>query len=97
MWQPQHPEYPAAHSCGAGAVAQTLRNYFRTNQVSVSYASGVANTVVHRYATTEDMLADVAGGRIYGGMHFRTSTVVGEKLGTTVANHVAKNFFKPAN
>ncbi len=63
----------------------------------MSYASGVANTVVHRYATTEDMLGDVAGARIYGGMHFRTSTVDGEKLGSKVANQVAENFFKPAN
>ena len=97
MPTPPHPEYPAAHSCVTGAVAQTLRNYFRTNQVSVTYTSGVANTVAHNYATTEDMLADVAGARIYGGMHFRTSTVDGEKLGSKVANQVAENFFKPAN
>ena len=94
---PSHPEYPAAHSCVTGAIAQTLRNYFRTNQVSVSYTSGVANTVAHSYATTEDMLADVAGARIYGGMHFRFSAVDGEKIGSKVANQVAENFFKPAN
>ena len=77
--------------------SKTLRNYFRTKQVSVSYTSGVANTVVRRYATTEGMLGDVAGSRIYGGMHFRTSTVDGEKLGSKVANQVAENFFKLAN
>ena len=97
MPTPPHPEYPAAHSCVTGAIAQTLRNYFRTNQVSVTYTSGVANSVAHSYATTEDMLADVAGARIYGGMHFRFSTVDGEKIGSKVANQVAENFFKPAN
>ena len=40
---------------------------------------------------------DVAGARIYGGMHFSTSTVDGEKIGSTVAKHGAKNFFKPAH
>ena len=92
---PPHPEYPAAHSCVTAGVSETLRNYFRTNQVSVSFSSGVPNTVVHRFSTTDEMSNDSGVARIYGGMHFRFSIVDGALIGKKVANWIAENHFGP--
>ena len=37
---PNHPEYPAAHACGAGAVAEVLRAYYGTPNISFDLTSG---------------------------------------------------------
>ena len=92
---PPHPEYPAAHSCVTAGVSETLRNYFRTNQVSASFSSGVPNTVVHQFSTTDQMSNDVGVARIYGGMHFRFSIVDGDLIGKKVANWIADKHFGP--
>lgn len=92
---PPHPEYPAAHSCVTTGVSETLRNYFRTNQVSASFSSGVPNTVVHRFSTTDEMSNDSGVARIYGGMHFRFSIVDGALIGKKVANWIADKHFGP--
>ena len=94
---PPHPEYPAAHSCVTTGVSETLRHYFRTNQVAASFSSGVPNTVVHRFSTTDEMSNDSGVARIYGGMHFRSSLVDGALLGKQVANWIAEKHFGPRN
>ena len=94
---PNHPEYPAAHSCGTAAAAEILKSYFGTEKVSFSFDSAVADTVVHSYKSTDDAVADVQAARIHGGMHFRTSTVHGAALGAAVAKWVAEHHFRPRN
>ena len=76
-------------------VSETLRNYFPTNQVSVSFSSGVPNTVMHRFSTTDEMSHDSGFARIYGGMHFRFSIVDGALIGKKVANWIADKHFGP--
>ena len=94
---PPHPEYPAAHSCVTTGISETLRKYFQTNQVSASFTSGVPNTLVHRFSTTDEMSNDSGVARIYGGMHFRSSIVDGALLGQKVANWIAEKHFGPRN
>lgn len=94
---PNHPEYPAAHACTAGAVAEVLRTYFRTSQVSFKLDSSVADTVVHSFASTDEFADELQVARIYGGMHFRTSTVDGRTLGVNVGKWVAAGYFLPRN
>lgn len=92
---PNHPEYPAAHSCGSAAPIEAIRQFFRTSQVSFKFDSAVADTVVHSYATTDELVAEMQAARIHGGMHFRTSTVHGAELGTNVAKQVLTKHFLP--
>ena len=92
---PNHPEYPAAHSCGTASVAETLKAYFGTDQVSFNFDSGVAGTVVHSYQTTDAAVNDVQLARIHGGMHFRTATVHGAALGVSTARWVVDHHFRP--
>ena len=91
---PNHPEYPAAHTCSNGAALAALKAHFGTSRVSFSFGSTVTGTV-RQYSTLDDMLNEIAIARIHGGMHFRNSTVQGGTLGRNVAEYVAKNFFQP--
>lgn len=90
---PPHPEYPAAHGCVSGAMAETVRRFFGTKQVSFDFTSPVTGTTRH-YATTDELLDEVTTARIAGGMHFRSSQLDGEALGTSVAGYVADSRFQ---
>jgi hypothetical protein len=94
---PNHPEYPAAHGCGTGALMETVRTFYGTKKVSFTFTSTVPGTVPHAYATTDDKIKEVLDARVWGGMHFRTSGDHGAELGKHVAKWVAKNHFQPAN
>jgi hypothetical protein len=91
---PNHPEYPAAHGCDDGATAEVIRNFYGTKKVRFAFDSTVTGTT-HHYESTDDLVHDVRNGRVWGGMHFRNSTVVGSELGKDVAKWVTKNYFRP--
>lgn len=81
---PNHPEYPAAHGCTTGAMAETLAQFFGTRRITFAFDSSVTNTT-HEWATVDAAVKEVLEARIVGGMHFRTSNLAGEKLGAEVA------------
>ncbi len=91
---PPHPEYPAAHGCFSGAVAEVLNSVFGKN-VTMTFTSTVPNTVPHVYYGTDDLIEEIGVARVYGGMHFPTSTRHGTKLGKEVGKWVVKNYFRP--
>lgn len=93
---PNHPEYPAAHSCTAGALGELLRQYYGTEQVSYSFDSTVTGTT-RTYATTSALAEESKLARIYGGMHFRYSTFAGAELGKQVANWTLQQQFGKRN
>ena len=93
---PNHPEYPAAHSCTTASIATVLERYFGTNLIDFSIDSTVAGLTqpVRSYHNTDDMVRDLSLARIYGGMHYRTSTRDGIQLGVRVAKWVTTNYFR---
>ena len=93
---PNHPEYPAAHSCVAGAISETLARHFGTRRVAFSFNSNVTGTT-HTYESVDAFVSESSVARIWGGMHFRTSAEHGAALGRNVANKVADLKFRPAN
>lgn len=92
---PNHPEYPAGHSCASASVVTVLNHVLGAGRVSFKFDSAVPGTLVHTYATADALLAEIADARVYGGMHLRSATVDGAKLGTSVGNWVTENRFKP--
>jgi hypothetical protein len=86
---PNHPEYPAAHGCTTGALAENLAQFFGTRNVTFAFDSTVTNTT-HEWATVDAAVEEVREARIVGGMHFRASNLAGEKLGADVARIVAR-------
>lgn len=89
---PNHPEYPAAHSCATGAFAAVLRAFYGTNEVRFELDSKVTGTT-RRYARTDELVDEIALARIAGGMHFRYATVAGTRLGDQVGHWVATRAF----
>jgi hypothetical protein len=89
---PNHPEYPAAHSCTSGALGETLRQYYGTRQVSYTFDSAVTGTM-RTYATTDALDDESRIARVYGGMHFDFSTAAGAELGVRVAQWVGAHHF----
>jgi len=91
---PNHPEYPAAHTCADGAVAETLSSFYGTKKVHFAINSTVTGTT-HQFASTDDFVNEVGEARIFGGMHFRTSVVRGGVLGRKAAQWVNQHYFQP--
>lgn len=89
---PNHPEYPAAHSCTAGALGEVLRHYYGTDQVSYTFDSKVTGTT-RTYLTADALTDESKMARIYGGMHFRYSTMAGATLGQQAANWAMTHHF----
>ncbi|MDM0116677.1 vanadium-dependent haloperoxidase [Variovorax sp. J22R133] len=89
---PNHPEYPAAHACAAGALGEGLRQAFGTGKVQFSFKSTVTGST-HSFDSVDAMIENVQQARIHGGMHFRTATVDGRTLGERVTRQVAREHF----
>ena len=89
---PNHPEYPAAHSCTSGSVGEALRGFYGTPDVTFTWDSTVTKTT-RTYVGIDAFNAEASLARIHGGMHFRPATVAGEELGRRVAQWVAQRHF----
>jgi hypothetical protein len=104
---PNHQEYPSAHGCFTGAVINTVENFFGTKKITLHFtacsvpghpcsATGEGG-VTHTFQRTQDALQEIIDGRIFGGMHYRTSVVHGIVMSNKVAHWVAKHYFLPVN
>jgi hypothetical protein len=91
---PGHPEYPAAHGCLTGALADTLQAFFGTPNVRLTMDSAVTGTA-HHFRSVHDMEREVEWARIYAGFHYHHSLVQGFVLGHKVAHNLVNNYFQP--
>lgn len=94
---PPHPEYPAAHGVSTGAAAEILRTFFGTKKITIAFtpvAPGYTAGEIVNYST-DDMIRQVIDGRVYGGMHYRTSGRHGAIMGRKVAHWIATRYFQP--
>jgi PAP2 superfamily len=96
---PAHQEYPAAHGCVTAALAHSLEDFFKDQQLNVILTStsvpGMPLTA-RTFARPHDMISEVIDARVYSGFHYRTSGVHGAVIGKKVAHWVSKNYFLPA-
>jgi hypothetical protein len=92
---PNHPEYPAAHGCGTGAMMETVRTFYGTKKVAFTFTSSVSGTGPRSYERTDDKIKEVLDARVWGGMHFRSSGEDGAELGKNVAKYIARHHFRP--
>ena len=94
---PTHPEYPSNHACYTTTQAMILANVLGTDNIDLTVTSSVtADGMPSRhYATAADLVSDVFNARIWGGLHFRNSEVVGGLLGNEVVNYALTHDFQP--
>jgi len=50
---------------------------------------------VHKWASIAEYAEEVSLARIYGGIHYRNSTVVGKAMGKKIGELTVQNYLKP--
>jgi hypothetical protein len=96
---PNHPEYPGAHGSITGAIAQVLTEFFGSEQINVTIhgfdpAGAAGNLAATRYfATADQLLEEIVNARVWSGIHYRSSTEAGVKLGQKVAHFDLRHAF----
>jgi PAP2 superfamily protein len=94
---PLHPEYPCAHCVLSGAMGAVIREELRGRpSPRMSSISPTAPGVVREWETVDALVDEVAMARIYDGVHFRNSTVVGSQIGKAVGTLVQQRFARPS-
>jgi PAP2 superfamily len=92
---PIHPEYPCAHCIVSGAVGTVLRAEIGTGSMPILITTSyTAKGVTRRWARIDDFMQEVANARIYGGMHYRTSTEVGTAMGKRIGELAIKKYLR---
>ena len=93
---PIQPEYPCGHCILAATVAGVVRADVGRDPMPVLRAvSNTAPGEVREWKRPEDLAHEVAEARIYDGVHFRSSSEAGERMGEQVAALVAAAFRLP--
>jgi hypothetical protein len=94
---PMHPEYPCAHCITASAVATVLEAEFGTGKVSaITMTSSTAPGVTRRWERISDYVREVENARVWGGIHYRNSTEVGERMGKEIGRLAVRSTMRPA-
>ncbi len=96
---PNHPEYPSAHGCFTGAEAEVLTTFLGTPQIDIDIASTVPGLIhpIHHFASADDWVQEVVNARVWGGIHYRGSVLVGVGLGRQVAQWSLARYFLPSD
>ncbi len=92
---PLHPEYPSAHCIGAGAVAAVLEKEFGAQLRTFQLRSPGAPKVVHSFSRLADFLEEVSNARVWEGIHYRNSTVVGVAMGRKLGAYAWDKVLRP--
>jgi hypothetical protein len=96
---PNHPEYPAAHGCFTGALAEVVANVLHTRAIDLtvwgSTAGGTTLATTRHFDTVEDLDREVVNARVWIGFHYRHSGTAGVRLGREVAHWTLQRYFHP--
>ena len=93
---PMHPEYPCAHCINSGSVAAVLDRELGSKLPVLHGTSTTLPGVTHQWKNTQELLDEVSNARIWGGVHFRNSTVVGTAMGRRVGELAVQRCLRPA-
>jgi hypothetical protein len=105
---PPFPAYPSGHAGFGGAIFQTLRRFYGTDDIAFTFVSDEFNGLTHDNSGTARSLrprsflklseAEEENGqsRIYLGIHWSFDKVQGIAQGRKVADYVFDHLFLPA-
>jgi len=103
---PPFPSYTAGHSTIGGALFQTLRRFYRSDEIAFSFVSDEFNGatrdnkgrvrpyVRRRFKSLSDAEHENGRSRIYLGIHWSFDNTEGIKQGNLVADYVFDNSFR---
>ena len=92
---PPFPDYIAGHTTYGGAVAKVLEHVFGKNPgVVMTLTSPTAPGVVETFTSFRAISDSVVDARVWGGIHWRTSSVRGRIVGEELGRYAAHRFLK---
>jgi hypothetical protein len=99
-WQPlidtpMHPEYPCAHCISAGAVGAVLEKEFGTGKVRAFHVASPAVPKPRAWERIGDLVEEISNARVWAGVHYRNSTVVGTAMGRKIGELAWEKQLKP--
>jgi hypothetical protein len=93
---PNHPEYPAAHGSLTSAMAEVFSEFLRTPRIDLTITSTVVPTMPTRhFERASDLRKEIVEARLWGGLHYRFSSLAGLALGQQVARYDLAHAFGP--
>jgi hypothetical protein len=94
---PPFPDYPAGHTAYGGAAEEVLRALTGDSSPELVISSPTAGGATHRYRTFAEIAEEVVNARVWAGVHWRTSSVVGRELGKRVGQVALARAPRPVN
>ena len=99
---PNHPEYPAAHTCLSGAEAEMYAHVLGTRNIDVTIHGSADGTprnwaATHTFKTVQDLDREVVNARVWAGLHYRGSALEGLELARSVAKWTLQRYFLPTS
>jgi hypothetical protein len=88
---PCFPSYPSNHGSLSGSGAEVLRRVYGEGEHTITITSAAFPALVYQYTNFNQILADIADARVFGGIHFRYDQVEGAVLGRAVGTAVYKD------
>jgi hypothetical protein len=92
---PCFPSYPSNHGSAANGAAEILRRIYGEGGHLITLSNPAVPDIVLQYTTFKQITDDISDARVYGGIHFRTDQVAGERLGKAIGKAVYKNNLRP--
>jgi len=87
---PCFPSYPSNHGSAANGAAEILKRIYGEGGHSITLSNPAVPDIVLQYTTFKQITDDISDARVYGGIHFRTDQVAGERLGKAIGKAVYK-------
>lgn len=106
-FSPPFPAYPSGHAGFGGALFQTLRNFYGTDDIAFTFVSGEFNGSTRdnngnvrpllpcSFANLSQAEEENGQSRIYLGVHWAFDKTAGIAQGRQVADYVFANAFRP--
>jgi hypothetical protein len=92
---PPFPDYIAGHTTFAGAAEKVLGCAFGHHPgVTMTLTSATAPGVMPIYVTFADIANDVVDARVWGGIHWRTSSARGQRVGQRIGVYAVHHFLR---
>jgi len=92
---PPHPEYPSGHTTVSSAMASVLEAELGDDP-SVHFAVTLTG-ITRQWNTFDQAVEEVIDARVYSGIHFRNSDIVGAREGRQVAHFVLTHALRPCS
>jgi len=92
---PCFPSYPSNHGSASNGAAEILRRIYGEGGHFITLSNPAVPDIVLQYTTFKQITDDISDARVYGGIHFRTDQVAGERLGRAIGKAVYKNNLRP--